>query len=337
MAKLQLPHIAIEVNNSCNQDCVFCYNHIPHNQLESNSSFKKVKTLLKKIYSKADVYNIVFTGGEPLLDSRISEIVLYAKMHKSTTTIITNGTLLNQEIIDDLLLIKNDMFQLPIHSYNRDIHDKMTKLRGSHAKSVNAIKRIVDSKSCLAVVIVLTKENAQHVDKTIGFILALGVKQISVDRYNIGGPNKDNRDDILPELDSLKDCYTLINRCAKHYNISITSNVCTPHCVLNPKDYPYIRFGNCPEDSKGFPLTIDLSGNLRVCNHSPNVVGNIFETEIVALLGSEYVRSWNRIPIECDACEMWSICRGGCRAASEQVGGTNLDIDPICSYLNEMK
>ena len=97
MAKLQLPHIAIEVNNSCNQDCVFCYNHIPHNQLESNSSFKKVKTLLKKIYSKADVYNIVFTGGEPLLDSRISEIVLYAKMHKSTTTIITNGTLLNEE------------------------------------------------------------------------------------------------------------------------------------------------------------------------------------------------------------------------------------------------
>lgn len=334
MAKLQLPHIAIEVNNSCNQDCIFCYNHIPHNQLDKNSSFKKAKSLLKKIYSQADIYNVVFTGGEPLLDSRISEMVLYAKMHKSSTTLITNGTLLNQERLDDLFLIKNDLFQLPIHSYDHEIHDRMTKLKGSHAKSVKAIKKIVDSKSSLAVVIVLTKENAQHVDKTIEFILDLGVNQISVDRYNIGGPNKDKKDEILPELKSLKECYALINRYAKLRNISITSNVCTPHCVLNPKDYPYIRFGNCPEDSKGFPLTIDLSGNLRVCNHSPNIVGNVFETKIVDMLDSEYVLSWNNIPIECDACEMWSICRGGCRAASEQVGGTNLNIDPICKYLS---
>lgn len=335
MAKLQLPHIALEVNNSCNQDCIFCYNHLPHNKNKNKSEYSAVKKVLKKLYSQAEVSNVVFTGGEPMLDFRISELILFAKMHKSSTTIITNGTLLFDQKLDELLLIKNDLFQLPIHSFDPEVHDKMTKLRGSHLKSVNAIKKIVKSDSSIAVVIVLTKENVSQIEKTIKYILDLGIKQISVDRYNIGGTNKDNKEEILPNIESLKESYSLINNSAKLYNINITSNVCTPHCVLNPKDYPYIRFGNCSEDSMGFPLTIDINGNLRVCNHSPKIVGNVFKEKLEDLLVTDYIKSWNNIPVECDACEMWSKCRGGCRAASEQVGGTNYDIDPICKYFNK--
>ncbi|HNQ67019.1 MAG TPA: radical SAM protein [Bacteroidales bacterium] len=331
--KISIPHIALEVNNSCNQNCIFCYNHIPHQKIENKSNFQLLKKVLKQAYSHAEINSITFTGGEPLLEDRIPEMVLYAKMKNSLTTIISNGTLFSEQKINDLLLVKNDLFQLPIHSHSEIIHDKMTCLEGSHEKSVNAIKILKSHGSNVVAVIVLTSLNSQTISETINFIVNLGIKQISVDRYNIGGKNKNSANQILPELNNLKNSYLLINNIARDLKLNVTSNVCTPHCVINPAHFPFIRFGNCPENPLHFPLTLDISGNVRVCNHSPIIAGNIFKNNFDEILNSTYVKSWNiNIPEYCKNCKLWPICRGGCRAASEQIGMNNKSVDPIVSF-----
>lgn len=329
---ISIPHIALEINNSCNQNCVFCYNHVPHNNDNNESNFSRLKEVLKKVFSQSNVDSITFTGGEPLLEERLAELVLFAKMKNSLTTIISNGTLFSDQKINELLLIKNDLFQLPIHSYSAEIHDKMTGLLGSHEKSVNTIQKLKDKKANVVAVIVLTSQNAETISKTIDFIVKLGIKQISVDRYNIGGKNKDIACKILPDLNLLEKTYLLINNKAKDINLNITSNVCTPHCIINPADYPHIRFGNCPENPSHFPITIDSTGNVRVCNHSPVIAGNIFKQNISEIIESVYVKSWNlNIPEYCKNCKLWHVCRGGCRAASEQIGNDNNYADPIIS------
>ncbi|MDD3740434.1 MAG: radical SAM protein [Bacteroidales bacterium] len=332
--QISIPHIALEVNNSCNQKCIFCYNHIPHNNKNKGSNYIKLKKVLKQVYSHANVDSITFTGGEPLIEERLPELVLFAKMKNSLTTIISNGTLFSDQIINNLVLIKNDLFQLPIHSFSAEIHDKMTGLTGSHEKSVIALQKLKAKKANVVAVIVLTSQNAETISKTIDFIINLGIKQISVDRYNIGGVNKKTADKILPDINLLKKTYLLINSKAKDLKLNITSNVCTPHCVINPAEYPFIRFGNCPENPLHFPLTLDISGNVRVCNHSPIITGNIFKQDFPDILNTPYVKSWNtNIPEYCKNCKLWSICRGGCRAASEQNGMNNKSVDPIVSIL----
>jgi pyrroloquinoline quinone biosynthesis protein E len=334
MDKSVVPHIAIELNNSCNQDCIFCYNHIPHQDVLLLDNYNKIKRVLKQIFSQAKVGSVTFTGGEPMLEPRLAELVLYAKMNNSLTTIISNGTLFNDENIANLRVVKNDLFQLPIHSADSEIHDKMTGLRGSHSKSLSSISQLLKEGANVVAVIVITRMNSLNIDKTIEFIVSLGISQISVDRYNIGGKNKSSYSRILPDVEELRNAYSLINSTAKRLNLKISSNVCTPHCVINPVDFPFIRFGNCPENPLHFPLTINIDGDLRVCNHSPIVAGNIFKQNISEIVKSQYVKSWNEnTPDFCNNCSLWKACRGGCRAASEQMGGNNSMADPIIKNL----
>lgn len=325
-----IPHIAVEVNNSCNQNCIFCYNHRPHENFKREGNYKALLKVLKRIYTLADIGNITFTGGEPLLEPRLPELILFAKMKKSLSTVISNGTLFTPDRLREMLLVKNDLFQLPVHSYKSEVHDRMTGLNGSHEKSVKAIKELQSAGANVVAVIVLTGLNIKDIDKTIQFISELGIKQISVDRYNIGGTNKNKYSAILPEKQELRNAYTLINSASKRLNIKLSSNVCTPHCILNPADFPFIMFGNCPENPLHFPVTISVDGTVRVCNHSPVAAGNIFKEKFQDILKSDYVKSWNEnIPDLCMDCSLWKNCRGGCRAASEQTVGNNKMADPV--------
>jgi pyrroloquinoline quinone biosynthesis protein E len=329
-----VPLIALEINNSCNQDCIFCYNHLPHQSVLVLNNYNKIRRVLKQVFSQAKVGSVTFTGGEPMLEPRLAELVLFAKMNNSLTTIISNGTLFNNENISNLRLVKNDLFQLPIHSVDSEVHDKMTGLRGSHSKSLSSISQLLKEGANVVAVIVITRMNSLDIDKTIEFIASLGVSQISVDRYNIGGKNKSNYSKILPDVGELRNAYSLINSTSKRLNLTISSNVCTPHCVINPANFPFIRFGNCPENPLHFPLTINIDGDLRVCNHSPVVAGNIFKQNISEIVKSQYVKSWDeKTPDFCNNCGLWKTCRGGCRAASEQMGGNNSMADPIIKNL----
>lgn len=84
------------------------------------------------------------------------------------------------------------------------------------------------------------------------------------------------------------------------------------------------------------PLTLDLLGNLRLCNHSPTVMGNIFKLKIEDILNSEKVKFWHStIPDYCTDCKRYSKCKGGCRAASEQLGYSLKKIDPIVNILRK--
>jgi MoaA/NifB/PqqE/SkfB family radical SAM enzyme len=102
--------------------------------------------------------------------------------------------------------------------------------------------------------------------------------------------------------------------------LRLTSNVCSPICLLNPKDYPNIGFGRCSFDVLRRPIALDINGNIRLCNHSPVVAGNIYEQSLADILYSDYAYSWEK-------------CKGGCRAASEQYSQTLSVEDPIIRSL----
>ena len=79
-------------------------------------------------------------------------------------------------------------------------------------------------------------------------------------------------------------------------------------------------------------MTVNYSGEVRFCNHSPKVLGNIFDRPISEILSDDGVRDWySAVPEKCASCALLPRCAGGCRAASEQVFGTFAHEDPILS------
>ena len=64
--------------------------------------------------------------------------------------------------------------------------------------------------------------------------------------------------------------------------------------------------------------TIDPWGNLRPCNHSPLVVGNVLETPSMCCGAQEAMDRWRAfVPAECSQCGELATCHGGCRAMIE--------------------
>lgn len=94
--KRHIFNAGIELTSSCNLRCVHCYN-----QNESHKtvlSLKDVKVILDELYSIGTLF-IYFTGGEILSRPDFLDIYLYAKKKGFIIELLTNGTLLTDEII----------------------------------------------------------------------------------------------------------------------------------------------------------------------------------------------------------------------------------------------
>lgn len=255
---------------------------------------------------------------------------MYAKARNKKVTIITNATLLDSEKIRLLVKLKVDLIEITINSHNKEVQESINGIEGSFEKSINAIKEIEKNGLEVVVSIVITKFNVSEIEKTLEFIYNLGIKRIMINRYNIGGNGCNEYMSILADHQELKNAYKKCQKFAEEHNLKLYSLVCTPHCVLNPKEYPNIVFSNCGIGNTNRRYTLTRDGNIRYCNHSSEILGNIFENKMLDILSSDKLKKWAEIePIFCKECKQKDDCQYGCRAASQQMGYGLEKEDPI--------
>jgi radical SAM protein with 4Fe4S-binding SPASM domain len=227
-----------------------------------------------------------------------------------------------------------DLFEFPVHSAQAEIHDRMTQVEGSWEKSLASLKTVMRLGGYVVPVVVITRHNVKELGETLGFINSLGCRRIMLNRYNIGGKGCENPLEISASAEELRSAFAIANAKAEGLGLTLSSNVCSPICLLNPEDYPLISFGYCSSNVLQRPITLDINGNIRLCNHSPVVAGNIWEQSIEEILFSDYTTSWETsVPALCTSCREWEKCKGGCRAASEQCMQTLWKEDPIIKSL----
>lgn len=340
MKKLKLFNIAFELTDRCNLACRYCYNvwKIPGAEHRTFNSYRQAIEALSLLFSQADIRNVTLTGGEPFMAERLLEIALFCRMQGKSVTAISNGFRGQKSDYEKLVKMGITLFEFPIHSAEELIHDDITKVKGSWRKSIDSIRSVQSLKGFPVPVIVLTKYNVEILGETLDFIDALGLRRIMLNRYNIGGCGSVAPASVSATHSQLRKAFRVANEKAQELGLVISSNVCSPDCLLSPSDYPEIMFGHCSEDVLLKPITMDINGNIRVCNHSPVVAGNIFEQSIQEILNSSYVHQWNEIiPDYCSDCNLWNQCRGGCRAASEQCKLGLSHVDPILTTLELQK
>ncbi|HRZ97654.1 MAG TPA: radical SAM protein [Paludibacter sp.] len=332
--KIKLNLLVFELTDACNQQCKFCYNHwkgLEESPQTIISEYSKVNKVLKKVLSQAEVSSISLSGGEPMLFSRIHDLILTARFHKSQVSVLTNGTLLTDFDLQTFQQLGVHRLQIPILSSDPSTHDKLTQLPGSWEKCVAAAKKILNtSPEKFNAVLVLNKANLTGLEKTLEFYKELGVKTVLVNRFNIGGLGRMFKEELELTRSELNEAYIIINTFASENTIRFHSGVCTPICVLNPSDFPHISFTFCNTDVSVRPITINHQGDVRFCNHSPRVLGNIFEKPLHDILYSDgFSAYFNTVPEFCASCQLLDTCKGGCRAASEQVYQTFSRVDPV--------
>ena len=334
-SKHHIPFVVFELTDACNQKCKFCYNYWKGDGCATSvpaPDFRLTRRTLRRLLRQASVGSISFSGGEPTLMPRIHDLTLKARFSGANVNILSNGTLIKDMDIEIMKQIGVGMIQIPIHAAEPSLHDYTTGLAGSWQKAVdNARKTSVAKPDWLLPVLIVSKLNAHCVEKILHFYYSeFGATRAMVNRFNIGGHGKLNAEELTLSTTELKEAFARVNKVARELGMTIQSGVCTPMCVLNPDDYPNIMFSHCSSDLSHRPLTVNYKGDVRFCNHSPRILGNIYDKTIGEIVsecqGDGY---FDTIPTPYDKCRLWSRCRGGCRAASEQLYGTFDKVDPI--------
>lgn len=120
---------------------------------------------------------------------------------------------------------------------------------------------------------------------------------------------------------------------AGRLGLGISCSIAMPPCLLDTKRYKRLTFGFCAAGTKRAYYTLDPLGNVRPCNHSPTILGNIRETTLADMLPGETMRRFCAArPAFCGGCKLEDLCQGGCKAAAEACFGDVSAADPFLAH-----
>lgn len=142
----------INVTTSCNLKCKYCVISKEKSTGFPNWHKKKEKTvswnLLVKAINECAEMSVPFvsiTGGEPLLIKNIYKIGRLAGEKGIITNLNTNGLLINIENAS-LLARSFDYIRISLNG-SKEIHDKLTGVKGSYDRTLEAMKMLMNIKN----------------------------------------------------------------------------------------------------------------------------------------------------------------------------------------------
>ena len=115
---MKFKKVYIEITNICNLNCSFCFKD---NRIKKEMSINEFETVLKKIDKYTD-YIYLHVKGEPLIHSKLDEILSLTSKYNKYVNITTNGVFLKEKV--DILKKYNNIRQINIslHSENNKIN-----------------------------------------------------------------------------------------------------------------------------------------------------------------------------------------------------------------------
>lgn len=132
-----------ELTARCNLDCKMCY---VHNQDTAACRARELSTeQWKQIFDEAIEQELLFatlTGGECLLRPDFRELYLYLWKKGVKISVLTNGTLLNEDYVAFFKAYKPERVQISLYGSNEDGYLRVTGHRGCE-KALQAIRGLM--------------------------------------------------------------------------------------------------------------------------------------------------------------------------------------------------
>ena len=320
-----------EVTAACNHACGHCYN-VWHNpvayptvQLDTAATL----TLLGKMLDQTGASLVTLTGGEPLLRPDIDIIVDFLVARGITINLISNGSRLEPDTIARLAG-KISVFELPLLAGGRDLHDQLSAAPGAFDRVTLAIAGLKAARQRVVAVFVATRLNLPTWRATAELAFALGVDGLMFNRFNSGGRGRENAAQLSPSPAELSAALDVAQQFHEEFALPISCSIPMPPCLFDHRRWPGLSFGYCAAGTERAYYTLDLVGNVRPCNHSPRILGNLCRQDFAGIVTSAAMTEFRAArPVSCAGCQWEEDCLGGCKAAAEACSGDVWACDPI--------
>ncbi|MBI9014068.1 MAG: radical SAM protein [Clostridiales bacterium] len=304
--------VGIILTEKCNLSCIFCATECGFDQNSYNDiiSPNMCYEILDQAH-KNRVQEIIYSGGEPLMykfDDLIN-ILEYGRERKLKQTIISNGTLIND---DNFPILENlvDVVSISLHG-TKDTHNKIT-CSDEYENTLHTLMLVSNSKKISgSILYTLNSYNSNYQD--FDHVVRLS-KELNMELYvargnDLGECSINESYPVLGNLNKIADRMTSYNN--DGYNIKFSN--CVPKCVLST-DNQYLAT-SC---SAGVGIcSISPRGEVRVCLQSDESLGVISNENSLSEIwqNKEIVnfRNMTNISPYCASCKDLMHCKSGCK------------------------
>lgn len=337
--KPRLQSLIFEVTQQCNHACGHCYNvwqgggTYPRGELDT----ARTVDLLAKALDEIDCSHVTLTGGEPLLRKDLLDILDFLKRRHVRMTLISNARLLDGDRIAALLDRGVGLFELPLLSYRREVHDELSAVKGSWDRVLAVMAEARLRHAQVVAAFVATRLNIEHLHETIKLAFAFGARGVMLNRFNPGGRGRNHIEELLPSADQMRLAFETAEAASVEFNLPISCSIPIQPCLVDTRRFPHLGFGYCSAGTERAYYTLDPLGNVRPCNHTDLILGNLFETSFPDLIESQKMARFTCArPEFCRGCSMADECQGGCKASAQVCYGS-LEMEDPFLYLNRVQ
>ena len=337
--KPRLNSLIFEVTQRCNHACLHCYNvwqgggDYPRGELNTARTID----LLAKALDETICSHVTLTGGEPLLRSDLPELLEFLQKRHVQVTVISNGRLLGEAKAGELLDGGVSLFELPLLSHLREVHDELSGAPGAWDSVLSAMANVRLQQGQVVTAFVATRKNIDHLYETIRLAFAFGARGIMFNRFNPGGRGRAHIDELLPTVDQVRQALEIAEAASVEFSLPISCSIPIQPCLIETSRFPHLGFGYCAAGTDRAYYSIDPLGNVRPCNHSDTILGNLFEKSFPELIVCERMTDFEGVtPSFCTSCPRRDECQGGCKASAQVCYGALTAEEPFLHLNREV-
>jgi MoaA/NifB/PqqE/SkfB family radical SAM enzyme len=149
----------ISLTDRCQCRCKHCFaaQEVNQESLREELTTEEVKSLIDEIDDIGGI-EVCFSGGEPLLRKDLPELICYAHKKGLVTRLITNGLLLDREMVKQLKKTGLNWCSISLDSAKAEIHDEFRGYEGCFRAGINGLKILVENGIPCSIITVARKD-----------------------------------------------------------------------------------------------------------------------------------------------------------------------------------
>lgn len=346
-------NVDISITGKCNLKCRYCF---------YNDSMEKASDLPTDSWlaffqelGSIGVRKVTLSGGEPFIRKDFFTLVDGVIENKMRYSILTNGTLINEETIEEFTMGKRrlrlDSIQLSIDGSKAEIHDK-SRPPQSFKKALQALRLLKQNKFPVNVRVTINRHNVNDLENIAALLIDdVGLNGFNTNEADYQGSARCQGQDIILSVEERKRAMASLVALNKKYNGRIEAQAGPlTRAKIMTEITEMVDRGETGMPGRGTlcscsgifaKMAVFHNGTFVPCNMLPDLeMGRVGQTSLEEAWQTHpninLVRERRKISLseleECRDCSYSGFCTGGCPATVMARTGRLNGIDPLVCY-----
>ncbi len=282
----------LQVTARCQLNCYHCSAARYRTPKRAELTTEEFKSVIRQA-EDLGVYNIVLTGGEPLLHPDLLEIIQYVNRDRAQAQMFTNGLLIDDQTARRLADAGLYAAMVSIDDPRSEVHESLRCVKGGFEKAIAGARRLKNQGILVGISTYASPEDVREgrVQEMIELAREIGADEITIFDLVPTGKLLDTQEDQLLSPEDKAQIIAI----ERDYN----ARPGYPHVVTQ-------AFVNGPEGAGCFAGAIQFYmtayGDINPCDFTPLTFGNVRDEPLAVI--------WDRMlshpayQERCDHCRM---------------------------------